>query len=121
MIQSSELKLDLVAIRARVNNVPPGPWYAGKAYGSTHHFVGEGGRAFYETPSWSFSTKEGSSGWETDGGYEGYGVPEAVAKFCAHARTDIPALLDEVERLRTTIIKLYEHVDMRKWFADDSI
>ena len=39
--------------------------------------------------------------WESD--YKGIGVEETDAEFIAHAREDIPALLDEVERLKTEL------------------
>jgi len=34
------------------------------------------------------------------------GVPREIYDFIAHARTDIPALLDEVERLKKEIDRL---------------
>ena len=42
-------------------------------------------------------------GWTTDGGYDGYGLPESVATAIATLCNEAPALLDEVERLRKAL------------------
>jgi hypothetical protein len=77
----SAVELDLDAIRARVDNATEGPWVAHSGYVETvpefdlHRFDIMG-----ETISQSAESRD--------------------AEFIAHARTDVPALLAEVERLR---------------------
>lgn len=82
--------LDLDAIRARVDAATEGPW-EWSANSDDRFFVtggGEGAAVNIEVDShdgnWSMSRQR----------------MQADAQFIATARTDVPALLDEVERLR---------------------
>jgi len=75
--------LDLNAIKARDALAAPGPWYADRGLGSFEHRIhGQDGSRVM-------------SAEDVD--------PESAAlnaDFLAHARTDVPALVAEVERLR---------------------
>ena len=76
------MALDLEAIKARAEATTPGPW---DVMGPAHHrHIAVVGRHYITTPN-----KGGRSAHN-----------EQVAEFIAHARTDIPALVAEVERLR---------------------
>jgi hypothetical protein len=68
-------ELDLDAIRARADAATAGPW------------------TWREHPSGFFE-------FSNAGGVIGWGQEEAAFEFAAHARTDIPALLAEVDSLR---------------------
>lgn len=86
--------LDLAAIRARAEKATPGPWnHGGSASDATNGYTDE---------------------WVWEGTGHPIGDPDAPdtricsasaadASFIAHARTDIPALLEEVERLQDEI------------------
>ena len=81
--------LDLDAIKARADAATEGPWgVEGRAHpGPDEHLViypvEQGGTLAFVQPSWD------------------------DAEFIAHARTDIPALIAEVERLRGRIEALH--------------
>ena len=80
--------VDLDAIRKRAEAASPGPWSMwNPAEGPSHLTIG------------------GKVAWESKRSASEYGDTERIphwsdANFIAHARTDIPALLAEVERLR---------------------
>lgn len=81
----------LQAIRARCEAATPGPWIASEVEPrglSSVTAVGD---------NWGVFTKIGERKPRQ------YATPEADAAFIAHARTDIPALLDEVARLRAAL------------------
>lgn len=88
-------ELDLDAIRARVDGATPGMWYWWPLDPRPHFQVG---------PTESAPVAEV------------YGPTErgADAEFIAHARTDVPALLAEVERLR-------EELDQTRAARDDAL
>lgn len=82
------MPLDLTAIRARAEAATPGPWRRdGNHLAKIRGFDGDTvARIVYESNE------------------EGFGPQnEADATFIAHARTDIPALCAEVERLRDLV------------------
>ena len=79
------MTLDLPAIRARAEAATPGPWFhnehlSADDYMTPYYFIGTGTSAMA-------ATDVGSADLSPD------------SEFIAHARTDIPALLAEVERL----------------------
>jgi hypothetical protein len=78
-------KLDLDAIRQRAEAATPGPWYG---FSSSW--------CVYNTPN---SDGELIADVYEYGGYP----PDANTQFIAHAREDIPAMLDEIERLRALL------------------
>lgn len=90
--------LNLEPIKERLANVPPGPWYAVLGGG----WYEDEGKVPDDAP-WTVSTVPDKEGWNTDCGWRGYGLPKTMALFLAEARTDIPALIDEVERLRAAL------------------
>ena len=95
------MSLDMEAIKARETAATEGPW----AYGSdwTHYCVAQvlpGG-------NWAFLRIVESANQNSARDFSGadyYGVRrKADAEFIAHARTDIPALVNEVESLRSEL------------------
>ncbi len=92
---------ELAAIRARVEEATPGPWkWYHPAEFPTDIRLGWGGRP----PKGGYLFRlTCSHDPELSGGAGGAHAPpsEADAAFIAAARTDVPALLAEVERLRT--------------------
>lgn len=93
--------LDLVAIAKRCEAATPEPWhYDADRQGPS--IVGPDGRVVL------------GSGWS-----ETYGVAgeDADIAFTVHARSDVPALLAEVERLRAACQQVLATYD--KWYPDD--
>jgi hypothetical protein len=84
--------LDLDAIRKRVDATSPGEWLAISDNGRKNGIAVLGER-----------TKRGTG--LAIAVFAGADVPQrhADAAFCAHARTDVPALVAEVERLRAEL------------------
>lgn len=70
------------AIKKRAEAATPGPWEVEPDDGG-HDMHGFATRTTIRTPEWAR-----------------YGFDEADAEFIAHARTDVPALVAEVESLR---------------------
>jgi hypothetical protein len=85
-------KLDLDAIEARCEAASPGPWTA--KLGRTTDWIADGRCG-------GISDANGEEIITTDSGV--YGPEEADAAFIAAARTDVPALLAEVRRLRAVV------------------
>ena len=83
--------LNLTPIRERCEKATPGPWVW-----RSNYLEVEGS---WEDPTreWTRIADDGSAGGEYNEAIDTHG-PDA--DFIAHARTDIPALLAEVERLR---------------------
>lgn len=90
------------AIRARAEAATPGPWECRNAGGTTHagevirlHRVR---RAYDPGPN-------GPSPLLAESNFHNLGCDQEDANmaFIAHAREDVPALLDEVERLREAV------------------
>lgn len=75
-------EMDVKAIRERAEKATPGPW--------TIHSWGE-------ITSFDVTQRYVAQAIAINAGYE---VAKANADFIAHARTDVPALIDEIERLR---------------------
>lgn len=90
---------DLTAIRERANQATPGPWINGH------------------------NTAERHSGVTSNGdGYEGARIAEVPssapdAVFIAHAREDIPALLDYVDTLTARLAAVRE---LHRYYTDQS-
>jgi hypothetical protein len=85
-------EINLEEIRARADDATWGPWVTGDQYR-------EGGLHPWEVViSQKFPIVEL---WDTTSGW-------ADAKFIAHARTDVPALLAEVDRLRNLVARVKE-------------
>jgi len=108
---------ELTVIRARAEAATPGPWEAVKLYdvtdttyidGCDFSFNGdinvEVERAGLEYPEWVMIGPDSPEQKQI----------HADAEFIAAARTDIPALLAEVERLRTENAEL-EAANKRMW------
>ena len=79
------MTLDLNAIKARANAATEGPWGVKDA-----RVFGDDGRT-------QVCTLSGTRAWLPD------------AEFIAHARTDVPALVAEVERLRGVVDRVREN------------
>lgn len=90
--------LDLEAIRLRVDAATPGPW--GSVPQERTHIPTR-----YPRPA--AVTVSGSVIWECT--YrQGNEQPNRDADFISNARTDVPALLAEVERLRGLVRRAWE-------------
>ena len=76
-------ELDLDAIRVRADGATPGPW----------EFVVVADREGKRT----VLSIGGAKGWTP------HELPDSAATFIAHARTDVPALVAEVKRLRRIV------------------
>ena len=109
---------ELEAVRARAAKATPGPWEAdhgcAKGYGPAAWatVVAPDGKVLFDTIN-------GGHVLLTDPDYEGEWRDETGdlnATFIAHARTDIPALLDEVERLRGDA-----HIQRNFWQMEDAL
>ena len=109
---------ELEAVRARAAKATPGPWEAdhgcAKGYGpdAWATVVAPDGKVLFDTIN-------GGHVLLTDPDYEGEWRDETGdlnATFIAHARTDIPALLDEVERLRGDA-----HIQRNFWQMEDAL
>jgi len=82
-----DMSIDLTAIRARCNAATKGPWYI------RYQFNLFSGERFVAGCGGHESNKRESVHREN--------IPNA--EFIAHARTDLPALLDLVEEFKTTL------------------
>lgn len=97
--------LGLDAIRARLHNLSPGPW-------STGERMYVGGEFAYQVPILGASTDEeypddpdhiGTVNYNAGGFHYPHGVAKSDAEFMAAARQDVPALLDEIDRLNRIV------------------
>lgn len=84
---------DLTAIRARAEAATPGPWTTWVDGHNNHSGV---------------CTDDGEVGISDD-------VEGADAEFIAHARTDVPALLDALEAAQSRIDKAKAAIDEHWW------
>lgn len=92
---------ELAAIRERANNATPGPWEASEAVDETEFgsYVAYGVAPIAPLEWYS----------DSDAAHTALDVMDkADAEFIAHARTDIPALLDHVETLATQVAAVRE-------------
>lgn len=89
----------LAEIKARCEAATPGPW----AVGANNPYRDRS--AIYQTPD---AQKVNPLRWQVAAICRE--VRQCDSDFIAHARTDIPALLAEVERLRTYIRIAQEHM-----------
>lgn len=87
--------LDLAAIRARTNAATPGPWQAAVSASDDKHWIvlkaHEPTSPRVAVCTTRFSPPEGRPGEQED------------AAFIAGARSDVPALCDELERHRALL------------------
>lgn len=88
--------LDRQAARARCDAATPGPW-KWETTNDYHALVQVGGLNILDV-----------DGYEGEGGYEG-DVPDE--DFIAHARTDLPAALDELDAKDAEIERLREQLE----------
>jgi len=105
-------ELDLAAIEARVEATPKGPWFV-------EYFGDEGYPQRVENHAAILiaDTHEGGEG------------PRPIPEFIAHARTDVPALLAEVNRLRATLSRVKElalmggqdPISIRQWIIAEVV
>ena len=91
--------LDLEVIKALEAGASPGPWEA-KAY---RVYVGDR----------SMGDRIVAACWRPWGPVTGSGSIEADAEFIAHAREDVPALLEAVERLRDMVVDAQTEAEMQ--------
>ena len=97
--------LDLAAIRQRVEKATEGPWNTGFDYEKNDPIVLAPGYIEHtiDYPLTEVGLEHG----------------KADAEFIAHAREDIPALLDEIDRLNVTIQRVRElHEPFTSGLAD---
>jgi hypothetical protein len=88
--------LDLAAIRAREEKATEGPWSAD----SDQHTPAKWERGYGQFHAFSLGPTLKASVADGDACERALRQAEADADFIANARDDIPALLDEVERLQ---------------------
>lgn len=102
-------KLDIDAIEARAKAATPGPWQCFPHYDAKFHHI---------KANFIVAPVEAPTG-KTDTGYTAEGVPVEEAIFIAHARQDVPALVEEDRMLRAEVEQL--KADRGKWrrVADD--
>lgn len=90
-------QLDLGPIKARLAEVSPGPWEAGAVdERNSQHGLHLYGVDDYEIAL--FASRDDDS--QSTPHSPKLSMAEANCQFTAHARTDVPALIAEVERLR---------------------
>jgi hypothetical protein len=95
---------ELDEIERRAQAATPGPWFATNTRNSRRD--GSLSEHEYGKRPHTVSTDPEEAGWEHDGGCDGYGISEVNARFIAHARTDIPALIAAVRERDVRIAKL---------------
>jgi hypothetical protein len=100
-------ELDTAAIRAREQAATEGPWRAitSGPSGGDHWYVCDDGE--------SIALIHASDGEDEDS-------REPDAQFIAHARTDVPALLNEVARLRKVIEDALGFIDQTIYANSDN-
>jgi len=85
---------ELAAIKARAEAATPGPWQWTATKGEDDHLV-----------SLAVHDRYGQS-LEVLGTSEWLRIEPPNATFIAHARTDVPAILAEVKRLRAVLLDI---------------
>jgi len=95
--KGAKMKPDLKQIRERCEAATPEPWYVGEDY--------YGGISVRTKPTPATNIIGENAIFENTG--RGIGdVTEEDAEFIAHARQDIPSLLDEIERLKQSCLNI---------------
>ena len=94
--------LDLDAIEARANAATPGPWASDFAK-NTAGFVGA-----YDVAEGSFIISVVPNG-----------LTQENAAFIGHSRTDVPALIAEIRRLREELVSKDEARERGAVFPED--
>ena len=97
--------LDLDAIEARANAATPGPWTTERPAPLTE------GPAAGLRPGVCIAATSPSKENRVYANPPGGQYPSADQRFIAHARTDVPALADEVRRLRAALTSLSNDAD----------
>ena len=102
--------LDLNAIRARADAATEGPWYATEdlALDGDEAAVGVARGEFGASDYAMVVTTPGDASYDA-GDFPTSRVADAV--FIAHARSDVPALVGEVEHLRAELAAILESAD----------
>jgi hypothetical protein len=95
----------LAEIRKRLNAATPGPW---KAYYSEYEVVTNGGEFVCSVAKCDCDEGDEDEEDDIDAVFDRIAVLSNQAAFIAHARTDIPDLLSEVERLKVELLALRE-------------
>lgn len=105
------MTLDLDAIQARADAATPGPWTVEEGAGA------EGLRdGWWEYERRACNVETDLEFVTTDG--DGMGASSrADAEFIAHARTDVPALIAEVRRLRDELAQAEMRADAAEFDA----
>lgn len=100
-------------IRARANAATPGPWWPGHLTDDGHPCNCSNVLSNYFAGA-ICSVNPNNGKLISDGGNDGAPLEEAKANilFIANARTDIPALCDEVERLRELLKEARSFVEL---------
>lgn len=97
------MSIDIEKLRALLAAATPGLRYANRNEEDVSD-AGSYGENWKVSPKhWTVSPKQDETGWCTDNGMPGYGISEADARLYAEAINALPALLDELEYLRSGI------------------
>lgn len=99
----------LAAWRALADAATEGPLYAveGGRWEEPLSYTGDGSEPLsHDDGGWTVSRRQDRPGWRTDGVRPDYGIGKRDAEFFAAAREAVPALLDEVARLREVVAAL---------------
>lgn len=117
---------ELQAIKARAEAATPGPWRQGyasmsctKDHGGLGHHPGPP-QCVYDKLTWHESNEcvSAANGDEICGPDDYGNAPrENDCTFIAHARTDVPALVAEVERLRHADVESMRRAFVAGWDA----
>lgn len=115
-------ELDIDAIRARMEAATPGPWRWDSWRDDLHHLIGRGGSP--ETYEYDVEVIEPEHSGECgcrSACYLSNVVSEADREFIAHARTELPAALDEITRLRAALDEARAEVEHWRGMHDDAM
>lgn len=97
--------IDIEAVEKRIAAASPGPKYA------TFDTHSDGLDEVKDMDVWTVSGNPEDVGWTNDSNCRGYGLKRADAEFYAHARTDLPAAIEEIKRLRAQNANLLKALD----------
>lgn len=114
------MTIDINAIEKRCNAASPGPWTAGD-----HRRRNDFDRLIFSPREVKYANgfapiTIAEARLDTDPLATESPVPQAVAnaEFIAHARQDVPALLEEIKRLRSALSELEKSVSAPGIVAD---
>lgn len=114
------MTIDLEAIKIRCKAATPGPWYmVGPPWRATYYdrdreiYINLGTHIVAGNPDphigKSIIDSIEMTGWDFEAWKPDCSQSDADLEFCAYARTDIPALIAEIERLRDEL-ELHEEL-----------